>query len=350
MKTRLPLFASLAAGLALATTAPAGAQDMPKTEFNVVGSIGILSMYKDMEKPFWTEAVPAASGGAVKAEIKPFNELGFKGGEVFNLVAAGTVPMAHLVLAYTSGAVPTNEAADLVGVVDSVTELHDVAKAFRGYHADFLAREHGIKLLGYGTYQAQVIYCRDGFTSIADLKGRKVRASGASQQVFISHLGGSPIGLAFGEVQTALASGVVDCAITGALSGFLAKWHESAKFISPMPVNHGLIAHIANLKWWNALDPKVQAMLETGLADLETRMFALAATETADGLACNTGGACAYGTAAGMTLVPVAAGDAAIRDDAVVAAVLPAYKERCGEACAASWNDTIGAQQGVKIK
>ena len=101
------LFALSAASLAgAALTGPALADDMPKTEFNVVGSIGILSMYKDMEVPFWSETIPAASGGAVTAQIKPFNELGFKGGELFNLVSQGTVPVAHQVLAYTSGAVP----------------------------------------------------------------------------------------------------------------------------------------------------------------------------------------------------------------------------------------------------
>lgn len=339
----------ITAGLALALTGPSLAQDMPKTEFNVVGSIGILSMYKDMEAPFWAKTMVESSGGAVSAQIKPFNELGFKGGELFNLVSNGTVQMAHQVLAYTSGAVPTNEATDLVGVVGSVEELHKVAKSFRDYHAGFLAEKHGVKLLGYGTYQSQVIYCREKFTSIADLKGRKVRASGASQQVFVGHLGGSPIGMSFGEVPAALSNGVVDCAITGALSGYLAKWHEAANFVSALPINHGLIGHIANLKWWNGLDPKVQAVIEAGLMDLEGKMFELAATETKDGLSCNTGGACAYGEPASMTLVPISDGDKTLRDEAVLAAVLPAYKERCGDECAAAWNDTIGKVMGVSI-
>ncbi|MEQ8503542.1 MAG: TRAP transporter substrate-binding protein [Sneathiellaceae bacterium] len=344
-KSLIPALATL-----LAATTTSDAENMPKTEFNVVGSIGILSMYKDMEVPFWTETIPDASGGAVTVQIKPFNELGFKGGELFNLVSQGTVPVAHQVLAYTSGAVPANEAADLVGVVKSVDELQAVANAYRDHQAAYLAKDYNIKLLGYGTYQAQVIYCRDAFTTLADLKGRKVRASGASQQVFISHLGGSPIGMAVGEVQTALANGVVDCAITGALSGYLAKWHESAKFISPMPVNYGLIAVIANQDWWNGLDPKVQTLIESQMAALEEKMFALAATETADGLACNSTGPCAYGEPAGMTLVPLAEGDAAIRDEAVTAAVLPAYKDRCGADCATKWNETIGKVQGATIQ
>ncbi len=339
-----------AAALVPMIGAAAMAEELPETEFNVVGSIGVLSMYKAMEVPFWNETIPAASGGAIKAQVKPFTELGFKGGEVFNLTANGTLKMSHAVLPYTAGAVPTNESADLVGVVDSVEQLHKVVDAFRAYHTDFLAKNHGLKVLGYGTYHSQVIYCRDAFTSIADLKGRKVRAAGASQQVFVSHLGGSPISLAFGEVQTGLANGVVDCAITGALSGYFAKWHESANYISAMPVNHGVIAAVANMDWWNDLDPKVQALLEKEVAGLEARMFELAATETSAGLSCNTGGECAYGAPASMTLVPVTDADVALRKEALTTAVLPAFKDRCGDACATAWNDTIGKLMGIQIQ
>ncbi|MEM1044544.1 MAG: TRAP transporter substrate-binding protein [Pseudomonadota bacterium] len=348
----MKIFKALAAA-ALGSAVAAGgasAEDLPAIEFNVVGSIGILSMYKDMEAPFWTETMAEASGGAIKARIKPFTELGFKGDEVFNLTANGTLQMSHAVLPYTAGAVPINESADLVGVVESVEELHKVVDAFRDHHTAYLAENHKLKVLGYGAYHSQVIYCRDAFTSIADLKGRKVRAAGASQQVFVSHLGGSPVSLAFGEVQTGLANGVVDCAITGALSGYLAKWHESANYISAMPVNHGVIAVIANMDWWNGLDPKVQDVMETQIAELETRMFDLAATETEAGLACNTGGTCSYGEPAGMTLVPVTEADNTLRGEALTAAVLPAFKERCGQACAEAWNATVGSVMGVTIE
>ena len=339
----------LAAIMAMAIVMPALSADIPETELNVVGSIGVLSMYKDMESPFWTKTIVESSGGAIKANIKPFNELGFKGGELFSLVSNGTVQMAHQVLAYTSGSVPMNEATDLVGVVADVEAVHVAAKAFRETHTAFLAKDHNIKLLGYGTYQSQVIYCREAFTSIADMKGRKVRASGASQQVFIKHLGGSPIGMSFGEVPTAMANGTIDCAITGALSGYLAKWHEPANYISALPINHGVIAHIANMDWWNTVDPAAQVAIETGLSELEEKMFALAKTETADGIACNTGGACKYGEAADLTLVPITDGDVALRKEAAITAVLPAYKERCGDTCASAWNATIGKAMGFTI-
>ncbi|KMK66330.1 TRAP transporter substrate-binding protein [Puniceibacterium sp. IMCC21224] len=340
------LTSALLASLAL----PAVAQDMPETEFNVVGSIGTLSMYTAKELPFWTTEIPEASGGKIKVQVKPFTELGFKGGEIFRLVSNGTLQMATTVLAYNSGEVPTNEATDLVGLVGSVGQLHEVADSFRPTYADFLETQHNIKLLGYGTYQAQVIYCRDEFTSIADLKGRKVRASGASQQAFVDYLGGSPLSIAFAEVQPALASGVVDCAITGALSGYKAKWHESARFISPMPVTFGLAAHLANLDWWNGLDASVQGLLEAELKGLEDSIFELAATETETGLACNTSGPCPEGEPAGMTLVAVTEEDEALRAAALKAVILPAFAERCGADCTATWNETVGAFLDITIE
>ncbi|WP_108483759.1 TRAP transporter substrate-binding protein [Oceaniglobus ichthyenteri] len=337
---------SIAALIAL----PVAAQDMPATEFNVVGSIGSLSMYTDKELPFWTEQVPSETDGKITANVKPFTELGFKGGEIFRLVSNGTLQMATTVLAYNSGEVPRNEATDLVGVLESVEQLAEVVEAWRPSYAAFLESEHNIKLLGFGTYQAQVIYCRDEFSALADLEGRKVRASGASQQAFVSHLGGSPLSIAFAEVQPALSSGVVDCAITGALSGYKAKWHESANFISPMPVNFGLAAQLANLDWWNGLDASVQEYLTTGLRGLEDSIFELAATETETGLACNTSGPCPEGEPAGMTLVPLSDADKTLRAEAVKSAILPAFAERCGDDCVSAWNDTIGAKLGVMIE
>jgi TRAP-type C4-dicarboxylate transport system substrate-binding protein len=347
----LVLAAAAAAALSVGSArAQAPAPALPATSFNVVGSIGNLSMYTSREVPFWNEIVPRESGGSIKVQLRPFTELGFKGPEIFRLVSAGTLQMAMTVLNYNSGEVPMNEAADLVGLVGSVEELHGVLKGFRATYAKFLDEKHGIKLLGFGTYQAQVVYCRDAFTSIADLKGRKIRASGASQQAFVNHLGASPITIAFAEVQPALASGVVDCAITGALSGYRSKWHEAARFISPMPVNFGVAAFLANKRWWSSLDPRVQAFLEAQMLKLEDSIFEQAKTETQTGINCNTGtGNCPEGAPAAMKLVAVTPADEALRKDALSKAILPAFAQRCGAECVTMWNSVIGEPLKVKI-
>ena len=60
------LAGSFAFGSAMAQTPPA----LPSTSFNVVGSIGGLSMYTSRELPFWTVTVPKESGGAIKVRIE----------------------------------------------------------------------------------------------------------------------------------------------------------------------------------------------------------------------------------------------------------------------------------------
>lgn len=340
----------LAAAVAISIAGPVMADDLPETSFNVVGSIGTLTMYTKAERGFWTDTIPEKSGGRIKVDVKPFTELGFKGGEIFRLVANGTLPVATTVLSYNSGEVPRNEAADLAGVVGTVEELHKVVDTNRASFSDFLEKEHGVKLLGFGTYHAQLLYCRDKFDSLKDLAGRKVRTSSASQQALVEYLGGSAISLAFGEVQPALASGVVDCAITGALSGYSAKWYETAKYLSPLPISFGLAATMANLSWWNGLDPVVQTFLSSNVRDLETTIFNLAATETDEGIACNTDGRCQDGANGGMTLVEVTDEDRALLSRALTESILPSFAERCGADCVTWWNSTIGASVGQTIQ
>lgn len=343
-----------AAVVAAALAAPAIAQQappLPRTEFNVVGTIGTLSMYQNIEVPFWTRTIPEVSGGAIRVQLRPFTELGFRGAEIFRLVSQGTLPVASTVLNYNSGEVPINEAADLVGLFASVEELKRGLDAIRGPYAQFLESRHGIKLLGFGTYQAQLIYCRDAFTQISDLRGRKIRASGASQQAFVQYLGASPVTIAFAEVQPALASGVVDCAITGALSGYRARWHEAARFLSPLPVNFAVVGHLANLRFWNGLDARVRELLEREIRKMEEAIFEQAKSETEIGIACNTGtGPCPEGQPASMRLVPLTAADEALRKRAFEEAVLPEFARRCGGDCIRMWNDTIGRLVGVTAR
>ena len=70
-------FACAAIAFSLAA-APALAQDLPKTQLKVVGSISSLAPYRDFEVPFWTKHLAEKSNGAISAEIKGFNEMGLK--------------------------------------------------------------------------------------------------------------------------------------------------------------------------------------------------------------------------------------------------------------------------------
>jgi|TARA_B100000315_G_C14524993_1_gene563391 hypothetical protein len=88
--------------------------------------------------------------------------------------------------------------------------------------------------LAVGTNPPQVIWCRVAITGLTDLKGKKVRVFNKTMTDFMQAIGASAASMAFAEVVPALHRGVVDCAVTGTMSGFTAGWPEA-----PCPAHAG---------------------------------------------------------------------------------------------------------------
>lgn len=342
-------FLTLAGATALAATLafPASATDLPKTKINVVGTWANLSIYKERENPFWTKTIPAKSNGAVETEVRAFTEMGLKGGEVFRLMSNGVIEFGSTVLGYVAGDDAINEAVDLAGFSDDIAVAHKVSDAWKPVLSDFYEKKYGIKLLALFPFHAQVMYCKTPIASLADLEGKKVRTFSKSLSEFVDAAGGTGVNIPFSEVVPALQKGLADCAITGALSGNLAKWHEVTDYLYELPVGWSMVMHGANLKTWNKLNPKVQSFLETEITAWEKTVWDAADTETKTGLACNTGGACTAGNAANMKLVKVSATDKEKLRDIMQTVIVPKWAARCGNACVDQWNKTVGKIVGM---
>lgn len=341
MKNTIIALSIAAAGLAFSQAAGA-ADTMPKVQLNVIGNLGITTQYKELEAPFWTTVVPKATDGAVTATVKPWNEIGLKGPEVFRLLRQGTFDIGTTVMGFMAGDAPINDATDLAGLSPTIEDFRKATEAFRPVLESYYAKEQQIKVLGLWSYQAQVLYCRDELKGLADLKGRKIRTSGASQADFVGYFGASGIPMAFGEVQQSLQTGALDCAITGTLGGYKAKWYEGAKYLYPLPVNWASSIQGASMKSWSKLSPAEQTILVTEIRKLEQAIFDQNVRENDLGIRCNTGGACSEGPAAKMILVPVTEKDLELRREVLLKAVLPRWAHRCGAACVKSWNETVG--------
>ena len=325
------------------------AQDLPEATVRVVGNLGITTQSRTIEAPFWTETLAEASGGSVTAQFTPWNEMGLSGPEVFRLLSQGVMDVATAQLGHHAGDAAINDGNDLAGLSPDIDTFAAVTDAFRPVLSAFYEEELGLRILTLQSFQSQILYCRDEFTGLADLDGRRVRSSGASQADFISYFGGAAVNMAFGEVQQALQQGVIDCAITGTLGGYSASWHEGADYLYTLPINYGAGATVANLAWWNGLDPAVRAFLTAELADVEAAMWALNREENDIGIACNTGGPCPLGEPAGMTRVDPSPEDLELRRQAMLEAVLPGWADRCGADCVDAFNETVGPVVGLAI-
>lgn len=348
MKKRLAISLLLAAATCFGT---AHAQELPKTQLKIVGGLSNLSAYNDYEKPFWLKTIPDASKGQVTAEIKGFNEMGLKGPELMRLMSQGVVEFGTATLSYFASDNPINEAIDLAGLAPDVKTARAVTDAFAPVYAKFYDEGSNVKVLGISTYPAQVLFCNAPIASLADIKGKKVRTSSRTQAEFVEALGGTGVTMAFGEVVPALQNKVVDCAITGSLSGYSAKWYEVSTHLIALPINWNQQVHAVNKKTWNSLKPEVRTFLETNVKKLVSDIWKAADEQTQQGFDCNTGAAaCTLPVKGKMTLVTPSAADKALLKKALDETVLPKWAARCSASCVASFNDTVGKVVGLTAR
>ena len=347
MNIRLVSTVALAALLSTSVLA----QTLPRTQLKVVGGLSNLSAYNDYEKPFWTKVVPTLSNGQVTAEIKGFNEMGLKGPELLRLMSQGVVEFGTATLSYFSSDNPINEAVDLAGLAPDAKTARAVVDAFAPVYAKHYGPGTGIKILGMSPYPAQVLFCNAEIKSLADVKGKKVRTSSRTQAEFVEALGGSGVTLAFGEVVPAMQNKVIDCAITGSLSGYSAKWYEVATHLYALPINWNSQIHGVNQKAWNKIDPKVQAFLQSNIKSMIDNMWDAAAAQTQQGYDCNSGAAaCTLPVKGKMVVVQPTAADRVLLKKLMQDTVLPKWAARCSTSCVQDFNATIGKTVGLTAK
>jgi len=202
--------------------------------------------------------------------------------------------------------------------------------------------------MGFGTYAAQVLYCNKPITGLADLKGLKVRTSGRGQAEFIEALGGTGVSLPFPEVVPALQNGVVDCGITGAHSGYSAKWYEVATHIYTMPLGWNQILYAVNQNAWNKLEAPLRDLITTHISEMVENIWADADKETKLGIACNTGAPeCTESVKGKMVRVDPSEADRALLAKITREVTIPQWAKRCSKQCVADFNATIAKVIGI---
>jgi TRAP-type C4-dicarboxylate transport system substrate-binding protein len=140
--------------------------------------------------------------------------------------------------------------------------------AARPMVADIYADTFNAHVLAIAPYPPQVVFCNAEVNSLADLEGKKIRASGRMTALFLEALGAEGITLGFGEVPGALQRGVVDCAITGAGSGYNAGWWEVSTHLLAIPLGGwDPVVTAINMDTWNGLSAEDQATLESAIKE-----------------------------------------------------------------------------------
>ena len=315
----------------------------------IVGGLAGLNQYTKQEEPFWSRELARLSQGKYTAEIVPFDRAGVPGGDMTRLLQLGVTPFGTQLFSSLAKQYPAFGAVDLAGLNPDMASLKRNVAVFRPYLEKELRQRHNIELLALYVYPAQVVFCKQPFAALADLAGRQVRVSSASQADFMGALGAVPVATGFDQIMANMSSGNTTCAITGTMSGNTLGLHRVTSHIHSLPITWGLAIFGANKTAWDALPPDLKALLGRELPRLEADIWASSERETLEGMACNTGSpACQTGDKGSMVNVAISTNDERLRQQVLSHTVLTRWLARCNSdksSCASVWNQTMGANQ-----
>ena len=300
MKLKMKIAAIICLGLAFSCAQAIADVD----KLRVVGTWSSLTLFKNFEKPFWTETVPQELG--IETTMTSLGQVKLKGPAVVRQMDMGVFDVVHTVADYIVSDSPDLAGLDLPGVTTDIATAKKTVEAYRPALEKYLARDFG--------------------------------ATGVT--------------MSFSEVPQALQRGVVDCAITGSLSGYSAGWGEVSKFIYPLPVGGwDYTIGVISMNTWDKLTKEQQDKLQALIKDkLETPGWAVTEKETIEGIACLTGKECPHGDPQNLTEVPITDDARQKVQQVLIDSVLPALAEKVDPETISTWNDTIGKVVGIQSK
>jgi TRAP-type C4-dicarboxylate transport system substrate-binding protein len=218
---------------------------------------------------------PLAKQPSVDAVVRMIEEVKQKtnGDLLINLHLGGSLPIkADSITAavadnvvqfgddgFATGTIPITGVLRLPLLLQTPVDL-DKAMAIVRPYLDAAYGKRGMEVLGQYSYPFQVLWGRKKITSLADIKGLKLRVTSVEQGEFIRRFGGLSLTMGSPDVAAALDRGVVDGGLTASSGGGLL-WHDLLKYRYAFPTSYVNSTYIVNKEAMAALSPATQKVL-----------------------------------------------------------------------------------------
>jgi TRAP-type C4-dicarboxylate transport system substrate-binding protein len=177
------------------------------------------------------------------------------GTAVTQAVGDSTLTFAHD--GFFTGNVPLGGLTNL----PLLTPTHEDFRKALAILEPYLARElenKGVKLLATYNFPIQTLWAVNKLTSVADIKGKKMRVNNQQQADFMRRFEASPVTLATPDVAPALERATVEGLMTASAGGGRL-WGDMLKYNFRLGLNYDLMLIIANKDAFDRLSPDLQA-------------------------------------------------------------------------------------------
>ncbi len=202
----------------------------------------------------------AASKGRLQIDMFAGGTLGRNPLQQLKLVTDGVADLGWVVLPYTPGRFDDTEIVGLPFMTQNAVEAS--VALHRLYASGALVGFDGLKMLAVGATPPVVIHANKPVRLPADLKGKRVRASGDHLTRVIETLGGAPVQVGGGQIAEALSRGVVDMTLNnwGFVGDF--KVNEVSSQHLDLPLGAVAVGIVMRKDRFDALPPEARAAIE----------------------------------------------------------------------------------------
>ncbi|MDQ0269686.1 TRAP transporter substrate-binding protein [Cytobacillus purgationiresistens] len=219
----------------------------------------------------WKELVEEKTDGRVKVNLYHGSSLG-KSSSVYQDIKGGLYDASLLVtnyfydtsfFPYTIGGLPFA----FEGPSEASAILKDFGEKYAKEGLEDVILMPPTSTDGYDLFSTKPI------KSIADLKNKKMRTSGKSENAFIEALGGIPVSITSEGIYEGLEKGMIDTAFYTPIGAEAIKYDEPAPYITKMGVLVNPLIPLMNKEFFESLPEDLQKLFEEELNPALSEMF-----------------------------------------------------------------------------
>ena len=221
--------------------------------------------------------VEARSGGRIKVEIYPANQLG-QLPAVVEGVALGTIEVGSAANGFWVSLEPRFQVLDAPGLFDDVLHGYRILNdpAIRTRLATFGA-DKGIEILTPAIYSPLMLLSHKAIRAVADFQGQKVRTQGGApiQVEPLKKVGVLPVSLPLGEALPAMQNRTIDGMVAAAAPFVAFKYYDIAKPMTYLPATMFAAPVVANRAFMKSLGPQLEAIVREESRKAEVAVLGL---------------------------------------------------------------------------
>lgn len=218
----------------------------------------------------WMDEVTKATGGEVKFEFFPNEQLG-KAKDMLQLTLSGVADVGYVAPSYVSDKMPLSSVAQLPGAFDTscagTSRFWKLAK--EGILRDSEFGANGVRVLAALVQPPyQMFTSKRPTQSLKSFEGMKIRTTGGAMDITMQKIKAIPVRIAGPEILEALNRGTVDGGVFPPASVLANDWQNAVRH-GTVGENFGsfVLTYVISEKRFAKLSPAVQkAMTESGEA------------------------------------------------------------------------------------